>query len=405
MGKHSMNVVTDKLKRKRLQARVKKFRDVHGAGRISTKKRAGKTASPTPNRGAMQVHSTGTHVDPHSLGAIQEIPDDETAEELSGPKYYEADSGNPSQHFLFAKQSCSAQDARDFVLSHMVESKHFTSVRKNEARLPLANGMYSWDANSTLDGRPLANFHPGCHVHSGSPVSVKVYKTGNEARHLFEREVTILSQITGIKRKHTPILSLHAVAADPPCIVLDSFHSTLRHALNLQMLTCQEKTIVAKQVRAALIDLHEEFQLLYLNLSPRHVVLNGGAQLADFEFVEPVQSSTRKFKEYCTPRFRAPELWKNRHHVTTAADVWSYGLLLWSLGKGDGTAFFTGSSRVELRKQITAYCAACQHDQAISRLDEAGNWKNGVMGFTRPLPKKRLALNQMTFEIWSKELD
>ena len=381
VGKQSMNVVTDKLKKKRNQAAKK-------AVKKGTKMSADDTASPSPNEGAMQIHSTGTHADLYSLGAIQEMTDDKTAGEMS-----------------VVERSCSAQDARDFVLSHMVESKHFTSVRKNAARLPLANGMYSWDANSTLDGRPLANFHPGCHVHSGSPVSVKVYKTGNEARHLFEREVTILSQITGIKRKHTPILSLHAVAADPPCIVLDSFHVTLRHALNLQMLTCQEKTIVAKQVRAALIDLHEEFQLLYLNLSPRHVVLNGGAQLADFEFVEPVQSSTRKFKEYCTPRFRAPELWKNRHHVTTAADVWSYGLLLWSLGKGDGTAFFTGSSRVELRKQITTYCAACQHDQAISRLDEAGNWKNGVMGFTRPLPKKRLALNQMTFEIWSKELD
>ena len=57
--------------------------------------------------------------------------------------------------------------------------------------------------------------------------------------------------------------------------------------------------------------------------------------LADFGFAESVGPSNKKLRLLCgSPHYSAPEIFKQHEYVGTQADVWSLGVVMYTLLNG-----------------------------------------------------------------------
>jgi serine/threonine protein kinase len=108
---------------------------------------------------------------------------------------------------------------------------------------------------------------------------------------------------------------------------------------------------VGAQLASAVAHVHSR-GIAHLDIKPANVLLSpdGGVRLADFGIARRAGSTKRPAK--CTLLFAAPEVLASGA-ASTAADVWSFGVLVYTLLVGFPPFFpHAGGTGRELREQV-----------------------------------------------------
>jgi serine/threonine protein kinase len=107
--------------------------------------------------------------------------------------------------------------------------------------------------------------------------------------------------------------------------------------------------------------------IAHLDVKPSHVLLaaDGTIRLSDFSAASRVPATRRPRR---TPLFAAPELFATSGSAGTAADAWSYGVLVYTLLAGFPPFFpRAGGNGAELREQVRAAARLidCSHSGGL----------------------------------------
>ena len=92
-----------------------------------------------------------------------------------------------------------------------------------------------------------------------------------------------------------------------------------------------------RQLASALRYCHLVMHVVHSDLKLDNLLLDGagGLLLADFGFAEYVGPANKKLKLLCgSPHYSAPEIFAQQEYSGTAADMWSLGVLLYTMLAG-----------------------------------------------------------------------
>ena len=184
--------------------------------------------------------------------------------------------------------------------------------------------------------------------------AVKVYK-GLRAVEELQHEASILRIVQNEVDMHLRLLFpslLHVETSRRPyCfLALEYFGASVLACLdNGQKFRADESLAIAKQLKAALVSLHQ-LQILHLDLKTANILWCNNQKhlkLADFGMSEFVPGSSRceakangqdslRFGEYVTAYYRPPELWdaslrELRQNLQPSVDLWSYGCCIYEV--------------------------------------------------------------------------
>lgn len=166
--------------------------------------------------------------------------------------------------------------------------------------------------------------------------AIKQFKPDDAAtKKLFDREITLLKQI-----RHPFISELFEVLSDDDYNYLAMEFvpgGNLLEVVNKTGKIPEEKArLYFAQLIGALEYLHGSLNIAHRDLKPENVLLDqhGNARLIDFGLGNQLQSDQEKLKTTCgSPAYAAPELF-TKPSYTKSADVWSAGILLFSIIAG-----------------------------------------------------------------------
>jgi serine/threonine protein kinase len=172
-------------------------------------------------------------------------------------------------------------------------------------------------------------------VYQGKPVAIKQLSGHLSADALIElkREAEIMFQL-GISSEH--IVKLIKICLETPySLVMElmpqgSLYDVLRNGQDLPWPTRYQ---IAADSAQGLSDLHER-KILHRDLKSLNILLrNGRAKLADFGLakVKHETGSQSSVTAKGTVLWMAPELFDDEPKVTTASDIYSFGMVLWEL--------------------------------------------------------------------------
>lgn len=166
--------------------------------------------------------------------------------------------------------------------------------------------------------------------------AIKQFKPDDAAtKKLFDREIALLKQI-----RHPFISELFEVHSDADYNYLAMEYvpgGNLLEVVNKTGKIPEEKArLYFAQLIASLDYLHVYLKIAHRDLKPENVLLDshGNARLIDFGLGNQLQSDQEKLKTTCgSPAYAAPELF-TKPSYTMSADVWSAGVLLYSIIAG-----------------------------------------------------------------------
>ena len=172
-------------------------------------------------------------------------------------------------------------------------------------------------------------------VYQGKPVAIKQLSGHLSADALAElkREAEIMFQL-GLSSEH--VVKLIKICLETPySLVMElmpqgSLYDVLR---NGQDLPWQTRYQIAADSAQGLSDLHER-KILHRDLKSLNILLrNGRAKLADFGLakVKHETGSQSSVTAKGTVLWMAPELFDDEPKMTTASDIYSFGMVLWEL--------------------------------------------------------------------------
>jgi serine/threonine protein kinase len=174
----------------------------------------------------------------------------------------------------------------------------------------------------------------------GADVAIKVIKLSNllhkeEVLQNFKNECQILSQL-----RHTNVLLLMGICVEENQLLLvtefmrgGSVHDLLHHPAPRQPpLSLHRRLVMARDCCLGMNHMHRK-SILHLDLKPQNLLVdsNGTAKVADFgqsKIHRP--ADVLKNAVYGTAVYMAPEILQEKE-VTTKADVYSFGIMLWEL--------------------------------------------------------------------------
>ncbi len=221
------------------------------------------------------------------------------------------------------------------------EQKNLSPARTGLAQLDSQGGIridLSVPASALILGRLLGKGGFGAvyeGIYQGKPVAIKQLSGHLSADALAElkREAEIMFQL-GISSEH--IVKLIKICLETPySLVMElmpqgSLYDVLR---NGQDLPWQTRYQIAADSAQGLSDLHER-KILHRDLKSLNILLrNGRAKLADFGLakVKHETGSQSSVTAKGTVLWMAPELFDDEPKVTTASDIYSFGMVLWEL--------------------------------------------------------------------------
>jgi serine/threonine protein kinase len=203
---------------------------------------------------------------------------------------------------------------------------------------------------------PLANVFAGRYL--GNDVAVKVMRRAAvrgsaEARQkflaAFQKELTQMCWLN-----HPNIVrAFGGIATDEKMlIVMELMEGSLHDTLVKRTAPIKQRLLWATEVASALHFCHFVHcpRLLHLDLKSHNVLLLGGtAKLGDFgsaRAVAQIDAELVTSTVRSTLQWMAPELKLDPHRPSAAADVYSFGLLLWELLENTGAVPPTGELAV-----------------------------------------------------------
>ena len=221
------------------------------------------------------------------------------------------------------------------------DQKNLSPAKLGLAQLDSQGGIridLSVPASALILGRLLGKGGFGAvyeGVYQGKPVAIKQLSGHLSVDALAElkREAEIMFQL-GISSEH--IVKLIKICLETPySLVMElmpqgSLYDVLR---NGQDLPWQTRYQIAADSAQGLSDLHE-CKILHRDLKSLNILLrNGRAKLADFGLakVKHETGSQSSVTAKGTVLWMAPELFDDEPKMTTASDIYSFGMVLWEL--------------------------------------------------------------------------
>lgn len=154
---------------------------------------------------------------------------------------------------------------------------------------------------------------------------------------------------------------------------------------NLATLTPVERLEMAKDLALGLLYLHEQ-GIIHSDIKPENVLINryNQAKWSDFGLAKTYHASIMSIGPSGTSKsvaWQAPESWQTRAALTTASDIYSFGMLLWSLMTGvlpyrgvaeqalmaRIAAGYRETLEVKIPAECSALIAACWHHDPLRR--------------------------------------
>ena len=226
-------------------------------------------------------------------------------------------------------------------LSLPSDQKNLSPAKLGLAQLDSQGGIridLSVPASALILGRLLGKGGFGAvyeGIYQGKPVAIKQLSghLSTDALAELKREAEIMFQL-GLSSEH--IVKLIKICLETPySLVMElmpqgSLYDVLR---NGQDLPWQTRYQIAADSAQGLSDLHER-KILHRDLKSLNILLrNGRAKLADFGLakVKHETGSQSSITAKGTVLWMAPELFDDEPKVTTASDIYSFGMVLWEL--------------------------------------------------------------------------
>ncbi|KJE94460.1 hypothetical protein CAOG_05099 [Capsaspora owczarzaki ATCC 30864] len=148
-----------------------------------------------------------------------------------------------------------------------------------------------------------------------------------EVRDQFFQEAQTLQKL-----RHPNIVEWLGICCDGLlCIVMEFVPSSLQQALKSGPIAETEYFSIAHDIASGLLYLHNlQPPIIHRDIKPANILLDqaGRAKIADFGISREDKSST--MTRIGTPSFMAPEIAMSQKY-NTSVDVYSFGLLLWSM--------------------------------------------------------------------------
>ena len=143
------------------------------------------------------------------------------------------------------------------------------------------------------------------------------------------------------KLRHAHIARLYEVISSPAAICLCMQYApggTLRDVLDQHGALAEGRARrYMQQMCGALHYCHRTMHVVHRDLKLDNLLLDGAGRilLADFGFAEYVGPSNKRLRLLCgSPHYSAPEIFAQQEYSGTAADMWSLGVLLYTMLSG-----------------------------------------------------------------------
>ena len=192
--------------------------------------------------------------------------------------------------------------------------------------------LYDITFEQKLEESDLGSIYQG--TWQDQPVTIKCFDhmiTESEHKQLM-REAQVMSRL-----HHESITYFYGACLDQgrPCL-LTSVLEKGNLETNLASLSLNERLAMAKDLARGLAYLHGQ-AIIHGDIHPKHVGINAhtGAKWTNFGLAKiraaGIASLPRVSQE---AGWQAPESWQNRAELSSASDVYSFGMLLWTLVTG-----------------------------------------------------------------------
>jgi serine/threonine protein kinase len=182
-------------------------------------------------------------------------------------------------------------------------------------------------------------------------VAIKHLSFDSEADESYRtliKEAQVLSQL-----RHPNVVNLYGVCLEPQrlCLVKEYLPGGALSE-RIQTLTPVQKQKIALEIAKGLSYLHSR-QVLHLNLTSHHVLLtnNNEPKLNAFGLSRTKAQNVKSYKPTSYVAWQAPECF-SKTPCTEAADVYSFGMVLWSLLTGQKPFAEYQGKDIELVKAI-----------------------------------------------------
>ncbi|XP_050999264.1 sperm motility kinase X-like [Acomys russatus] len=186
----------------------------------------------------------------------------------------------------------------------------------------------------TLGKGSFAEVKLACHLHTGVWVAVKVLERGEKNDSIIMTEIDIIKSLDHpniIKlfhiietREHTYMVMEHAAGGD-----------LVSHIEKVGCLQEEETHRIFTQMVCAVNYCHEN-SIAHRDIKPDNILLDGkgSVKLCDFGLAIKVTSGQR-FKGFCgTLEYCAPEIFTDVEYDAQANDIWSMGVVLYTMVTG-----------------------------------------------------------------------
>ncbi|MFI0434630.1 MAG: Sel1-like repeat-containing protein kinase family protein [Parachlamydiaceae bacterium] len=146
------------------------------------------------------------------------------------------------------------------------------------------------------------------------------------------REAHVMSRL-----HHSAIVEFYGACLGPEKVcLLTEIMEKGELTMSLSSLAFSDRLQMAKDLSCALAYLHRQ-EIILGDIHPRHVGVNehNRAKWKDFSLAKSINPGIATLKKTSDEAaWQAPESWLNREALTRASDIYSFGMLIWSLVTG-----------------------------------------------------------------------
>lgn len=186
----------------------------------------------------------------------------------------------------------------------------------------------------TLGKGSFAEVKLACHLHTGVWVAVKVLERGEKNDSVIMTEIDIIKSLD-----HPNIIKLFHVIESRERTYMVMEHAAggdlVSHIEKVGCLQEEETHRIFTQMVRAVSYCHEN-SIAHRDIKPDNILLdgNGSVKLCDFGLAIKVTSGQR-FKGFCgTLEYCAPEIFTDVEYDAQANDIWSMGVVLYTMVTG-----------------------------------------------------------------------